>query len=126
MRPCALTVAGSDPSGGAGLQADIKTFEALGTHGASVVTALTAQNTAKVSDIQPVSPQMIRAQMGAVLSELKIASAKTGMLPTPEAVHIAAKSLKRIPTVVDPVQCAGSGAALQNGEAFKTKSGPVP
>lgn len=121
MRPCCLTVAGSDPCGGAGLQADIKTFEALGAHGAGVVSAVTAQNTSRVIKVLPVPEDMLRAQLDAVLSEMKAASAKTGMLPTAGIVRLTARALKsrRIPTVVDPVLASSSGAALQDGAASR-------
>jgi hydroxymethylpyrimidine/phosphomethylpyrimidine kinase len=121
MIPIALTIAGSDPSGGAGLQADLKTFTALGVYGASVVTALTAQNTRGVTGAMAVPPDFIALQMEAVASDLKISAAKTGMLgdtPTVMAVAAAVRRHSIAPLVVDPVMVATSGDVLLAPDAI--------
>ena len=115
MRPVALTIAGADPSGGAGLQADLVTFAAFGVHGAAVVTALTAQNTRGVQAIAAVDPAFVAAQLDAVLPDLAPSAAKTGMLYTAAVVNTVAERLKARPLpvlVVDPVVAATSGATL--------------
>jgi len=120
-RPIALSIAGSDPSGGAGIQADLKTFSALGVYGASVVTALTAQNTLGVSGVMKVPADFIRAQFNAVSSDLSIAAAKTGMLADAETVLTVARLVKGVNLanlVVDPVMVATSGDALLEPEAI--------
>ena len=116
----ALTIAGSDSGGGAGIQADLKTFSALGVYGASALTAITAQNTRTVAAVEPVSPAMIRAQIEAVLDDLDVGAVKIGMLGTPEAVHAVADALagRRIPVVLDPVMIAKSGDRLIRDEAI--------
>lgn len=121
-RPVALTIAGSDPSGGAGIQADLKTFTALGTYGATVITALTAQNTLGVTGVLKVPADFIKAQFDAVASDLTIAAAKTGMLGDEETVRTVAAlagtvGLKRL--VVDPVMVATSGDVLLAPEAIE-------
>lgn len=112
----ALTIAGSDSSGGAGIQADLKTFMAMGVYGASAITALTAQNTMGVSDIHLVPPSHIEAQIDAVLSDLRVGAIKTGMLGGEAQIEAVAESLgdeaRHIPLVVDPVMVATSGARL--------------
>ena len=85
--PIALTIAGSDSSGGAGIQADLKTFTAFGVYGASVITALTAQNTQGVHGVETVSPAFVVAQMDAVLGDLDVGAIKTGMLATRRDRH---------------------------------------
>ncbi len=114
MRAQALTIAGSDSGGGAGIQADIKTFSALGVYGASVITAITAQNTRTVAAVDPVSPKMITAQIDAVLSDLRIGAIKIGMLGDVATINAVAKALDewRGPVVLDPVMVAKSGDAL--------------
>jgi hydroxymethylpyrimidine/phosphomethylpyrimidine kinase len=114
MRAQALTIAGSDSGGGAGIQADIKTFSALGVYGASVITAITAQNTRTVAAVDPVSPKMITAQIDAVLSDLRIGAIKIGMLGDVATINAVAKALDewRRPVVLDPVMVAKSGDAL--------------
>ena len=118
--PIALTIAGSDPSGGAGLQADLKTFTALGVYGASVVTALTAQNTVGVSGVHKVPAEFIRAQYAAVISDLDVRAIKTGMLGDEETVATVAELLARCgaPVVVDPVMVATSGDVLLEPDAI--------
>ncbi len=113
--PIALTIAGSDPSGGAGIQADLKTFAALGVYGASVITALTAQNTQGVAAIHDVPPAFIAAQIDAVFADLDIRAVKTGMLPRANAIEAVARGLIRHKAkniVVDPVLAASSGDKL--------------
>ncbi len=121
--PVALTIAGSDSGGGAGIQADLKTFAALGVHGASAIACLTAQNPKRVLGIEPVSPKMLRQQLEAIFEELPPMAAKTGMLFSAENVRIVAAffgalpSRRRVPLVVDPVLVSTSGTQLleQNG-----------
>lgn len=112
----ALTIAGSDSCGGAGVQADLKTFQKFGTYGASVITALTAQNTLQVARAESISPDMIAAQLEAVLDDLPVAAIKTGMLPNAASIEavaeIIARRCKGVPLIVDPVLVATSGAAL--------------
>ncbi|HRO15070.1 MAG TPA: bifunctional hydroxymethylpyrimidine kinase/phosphomethylpyrimidine kinase [Paracoccus sp. (in: a-proteobacteria)] len=110
----ALTIAGSDSGGGAGIQADLKTFSALGVYGASVLTAITAQNTRTVAAVEPVSPAMIRAQIDAVFDDLDIRAVKIGMLGTAEAIAAVADGLAghEVPVVLDPVMVAKSGDRL--------------
>lgn len=117
--PIVLTIAGSDSSGGAGIQADLKTFSALGTYGASVLTALTAQNTLGVTAIHMVPADFVRAQLDAVLSDLDVKAIKIGMAGSAETISAIAGMLadSDIPLVVDPVMVAESGAALLEEEA---------
>jgi hydroxymethylpyrimidine/phosphomethylpyrimidine kinase len=118
----ALTIAGSDSSGGAGIQADLKTFSAFGVYGAAVVTALTAQNTRGVFGVEPVAPGFVGAQIEAVLSDLDVGAVKTGMLATAgivEAVAGRLGSAARRPIVVDPVMVATSGDALLAPDAVE-------
>lgn len=120
-RPIAMTIAGSDPSGGAGLQADLKTFTALGVYGTTIVTALTAQNTQGVMGVMAVPPDFIRAQFDTVTSDMRIAAAKTGMLgDTATVLTVAAlvKSSGLAPLVVDPVMVATSGDVLLQPDAI--------
>lgn len=115
MTPVALTIAGSDSSGGAGIQADLKTFSAFGVFGASVITALTAQNTVGVRAIADLEPDFVAAQIDAVADDLQVAAAKTGMLSRAAIVEKVAVHLRahRIPNlVVDPVMVAASGDVL--------------
>jgi hydroxymethylpyrimidine/phosphomethylpyrimidine kinase len=122
--PIALTVAGSDSSGGAGIQADLKTFTALGVYGASVITALTAQNTRGVAAVEAVGPDFVLAQMEAVLADLDVAAVKTGMLANAAIVTAVAQRLARraragrpLPVIVDPVMVATSGDVLLSADA---------
>ncbi|HKZ96304.1 MAG TPA: bifunctional hydroxymethylpyrimidine kinase/phosphomethylpyrimidine kinase [Hyphomicrobiaceae bacterium] len=111
----ALTIAGSDSSGGAGIQADIKTFTVLGVYGASVITALTAQNTQGVQGVHSVPPEFIAKQIASVASDLAIGAVKTGMLGDRATVETVAAALRQHdlrPVVVDPVMVATSGDAL--------------
>lgn len=116
--PIALTIAGSDSGGGAGIQADLKTFSALGVYGASVITALTAQNTRGVSAIHDVPPEFVAAQMEAVFSDLAVGAVKIGMLSSRGVAEAVAAGLRPgIPVVLDPVMIATSGDRLLAPEA---------
>jgi hydroxymethylpyrimidine/phosphomethylpyrimidine kinase len=114
--PRALTIAGSDSGGGAGIQADLKAFARCGVHGMSAITAITAQNTLGVSTIHPVPAAVILAQVRAVVSDIGVDAVKVGMLGTAEVVHAVAQALDELPVgtpvVVDPVMVAESGAQL--------------
>lgn len=115
MTPAALTIAGSDSGGGAGIQADLRTFAALGVFGASAITAVTAQNSMRVNAIHPVPAEMVAAQIDAVFADLPVASVKIGMLGSAEVVAAVAEGLARhcaSEIVLDPVLVASSGARL--------------
>jgi hydroxymethylpyrimidine/phosphomethylpyrimidine kinase len=119
--PIALTIAGSDSSGGAGIQADLKTFAAFGVYGASVLTALTAQNTRGVMAVDAVAGPFVVAQMEAVLCDLDVGAIKTGMLANAAVVGAVADRLRvelDRPIVVDPVMVATSGHVLLEPEAI--------
>lgn len=119
----ALTIAGSDSCGGAGIQADLRAFKAMSVHGASVITALTAQNTLGVEGVQPIGADMIAAQFNAVLDDLPIRAIKTGMLPDLAAIARVSEIFKRrcrgLSLVVDPVLVATSGSALTLEDTVK-------
>ncbi|CAH2030127.1 Thiamine-phosphate synthase / Hydroxymethylpyrimidine/phosphomethylpyrimidine kinase [Trichlorobacter ammonificans] len=119
-----LTVAGSDSGGGAGIQADLKTITLLGSYGASVLTALTAQNTRGVSAVHGLPPSFVREQLAAVLSDLPIDVIKTGMLHTPAIIELLAEYLaeqsRLFPLVVDPVMVAKGGAHLLEPDAVQS------
>ncbi len=120
--PVALTIAGSDSSGGAGIQADLKTFTVLGVYGASVLTALTAQNTRGVAAILPVPPAFVTQQIDAVAGDLRIAAVKTGMLNDRATVLAVVEGVRRHrlgPLVVDPVMVATSGDMLLQPDAIE-------
>jgi len=118
----ALTIAGSDSGGGAGIQADLKAFSALGTYGASVITAVTAQNTLGVTAVHGIPTDVIRAQIESVLSDLNVASIKIGMLATPEIIQVVADGIRDFDgaVVLDPVMVAKSGDRLLAAEAINT------
>jgi hydroxymethylpyrimidine/phosphomethylpyrimidine kinase len=123
MTAIALTIAGSDSSGGAGIQADLKTFSALGVYGASAITALTAQNTQGVEAVLVVPPDFVARQIRVVARDLTIAAVKIGMLATSEvieAVASALQSLPGVPVVLDPVMVAASGDMLLDEDAIDT------
>lgn len=123
MTAIALTIAGSDSSGGAGIQADLKTFAALGVYGASAITALTAQNTQGVTGIHDVPPDFIVAQIDAVFADLEVNAVKVGMLSQSAAIVAIAKALDRHKAkniVLDPVMIAASGARLLANDAIDT------
>ena len=120
MTAIAVTIAGSDSSGGAGIQADLKTFAALGVYGASVVTALTAQNTRGVAGIHDVPPDFIGAQIDAVFSDLLVDAVKVGMLSTVATIEAVTAGLDRhgqTKIVLDPVMVATSGDRLLEPDA---------
>ncbi len=113
--PCALTIAGSDPSGGAGLQADLKTFTAHGVYGAAVITAVTAQNSGGVRAVHPLPPAIVAAQLAAVLEDIPFTAVKIGMLATAEIIAVVAEQLRLHPPpafVLDPVMLSTSGHPL--------------
>jgi hydroxymethylpyrimidine/phosphomethylpyrimidine kinase len=117
----AMTIAGSDSGGGAGIQADLKTFSALGVYGTSVLTAVTAQNTRGVTAIENLSSGIIRAQIDAVLSDIDVKAIKIGMVSTVETIETIAASLQhwRRRAVLDPVMVATSGDRLLQPEAIE-------
>ena len=123
-QPIALTIAGSDSGGGAGIQADLKTFTALGVHGTTAITCLTAQNPTGVLGVQAAKPEMVRLQIEAVFAELPPVAVKTGMLYSKEIIQVVAdffRSQKKntISLIVDPVMVATSGAPLLKPSAMK-------
>jgi len=123
MLPVVLSIAGSDSGGGAGIQADLKTFHAFGTFGTTAITAITAQNTLGVTAVHAVPENIVRAQIRAVAEDLRPAAAKTGMLATSELVREVATCVERygIPRlVVDPVMVATSGDRLLDRDAERT------
>ena len=120
-----LTIAGSDPSGGAGIQQDLRTIEALGCYGASVITALTTQNTLGVQSVMPVPADVVRSQLEAVLSDLDVKAIKIGQIPSAEVAHTIAETLHHHPTpnthhpiVLDPVMISTSGRRLMSEDAI--------
>jgi len=120
--PIALTIAGTDPSGGAGIQADLKTFSALGVYGASVITALVAQNTTGVRSIHDVPPPFIAEQLASVFDDLDVRAVKIGMLSRPAVIETVAAALDRYgakTVVLDPVMVAASGDSLLVPEAVE-------
>ena len=117
----ALTIAGSDPSGGAGIQADLKTFSRLQVYGMAVVAALTAQNTLGVSGIEEVSPAFVAQQLDAVFTDIPPDAAKTGMLLSAAVIEVVAQKVKEYGAgilVIDPVMISTSGAQLLNTDAL--------
>jgi len=116
----ALTIAGSDSGGGAGIQADLRTFAAHGLHPTSAITAVTAQNSVTVTDWAPIEPRLVVAQIEAVAADMPVAAVKTGMLATADVVRAVAETLARLKLphlVVDPVMVAKSGDRLLAPEA---------
>jgi len=119
----ALTIAGSDPSGGAGIQADLKTFSRLRVYGMSVITALTAQNTTGVESIMEIPPEFVARQLNAVLTDIQVDAAKTGMLLTVGIVEVVAQIVRQYHIrnlVIDPVIASTSGASLLTQDAIGT------
>ena len=115
-----LSIAGSDSGGGAGIQADLKTLSALGVFGMTAITAVTAQNTRGVTAIEGISPEVVRAQVEAVVTDIGVDAVKIGMLHDRAIMRIVAEELRRfrlVPVVLDPVMVASSGAALMAPEA---------
>jgi hydroxymethylpyrimidine/phosphomethylpyrimidine kinase len=123
-----LTIAGSDPSGGAGIQQDLRTIESLGCYGASVITALTTQNTLGVQSVTPVPADVVRNQLEAVLSDLDVKAIKIGQIPSAEVAHAIAETLRQkfsifnsqfsIDIVLDPVMISTSGRRLMSEDAI--------
>lgn len=119
----ALSIAGSDCSGGAGIQADLKTFSALGCYGMSVITALTAQNTQGVQAIYPIPAEFIGQQLDSIFADIKVNAIKIGMLHAPEIIEIIARQLIQhpaIPLILDPVMLAKDGSHLLQTAAINT------
>ena len=120
IRPCCLTVAGSDSGGNAGVQADLRAFHHYGIHGCTVFTALTAQNPFGVSGVHQVPADFVAAQLDAVLNVYSVAAIKTGMLGDPKVVETIADRISKcpnVPKVIDPVMIATSGARLIENDA---------
>lgn len=118
----ALTIAGSDSGGGAGIQADLKTFSALGVYGASVITSITAQNTVSVTAIQNIDVSVIEKQIDAVMSDIGAHAVKTGMLSTAEIIDTVSKGIAKFKIkqfVIDPVMIAKSGDKLLQDNAVR-------
>lgn len=131
LRGRVLAIGGSDSGGGAGIQADIKTIAAFGAYAETAITAITVQDTRAIHRIDPVAPDLIAAQIEAVLDDLGADAIKTGMLPEVAAVRATAAALRepaaRIPLVVDPVLAAGSGRAFLDQEGIAAlKSDLIP
>ena len=120
MPEIALTIAGSDSSAGAGIQADLKTFAAHKVYGTCVITAITAQNTKKVFKIYKIPADMIETQLDALLDDFPIGAIKTGMLPSAEIIALVADKIRglNVPIVVDPIIKAGVGCDLIEKEAI--------
>ena len=119
MTPVGLTIAGSDPSGGAGIQADLKTFHQFRVYGEAVVTLLTVQNTLRVERVETVAPELVLAQIAAVIEDIPPAAAKTGALGSAAIVNVVAEVAAGFPfpLVVDPVMISKHGARLLSEEA---------
>src|SRR4051812_12715732 len=125
--PVALTIAGSDSSAGAGIQADLKTFSALGVYGLTAVTCVVAETPGKVAKIEPIPPRTVRKQIELLASSFPLSAIKTGLLCSAEIVTTVARTLvelsddveTRISLVVDPVMIATSGSALLRSDAIK-------
>ena len=117
--PVALTIAGSDSGGGAGIQADLKTFAAHGVYGLSAVTAVTAQNTVAVTGVQEIEPELVSSQIATVVSDFPVGAAKTGMLSSAAIIRAVAKAIDdhELRVVVDPVMVAKSGDRLLQPDA---------
>jgi len=120
--PCAMTIAGSDSSGGAGIAADLKTFAALGVYGTCAITAITAQNTMGVEEVFPVPPQTVKNQIETTLVDIPVCTVKTGMLYSKEIIKVVAETISKfkLTAVVDPVFRAGTGALLIREDAKAT------
>ena len=119
MIPVALTIAGSDSGGGAGIQADLKSFASFGVYGTSVITAVTAQNTVSVTAVEEIGPSSITAQIRAVLEDFPVGAVKVGMLGSAATIRVVARELAGFdkPVVLDPVMVAKSGDALLREDA---------
>lgn len=117
MIPIALTIAGSDPSGGAGIQADLKTFHQLRVYGTAVISLITVQNTTRVSRVETLDARLVCEQIGAVLEDLPPQAAKTGALGTAAIIEVVAQAALACPLVVDPVMISKHGAPLLDADA---------
>ena len=119
MIPIALTIAGSDPSGGAGIQADLKTFHQFGVYGEAVITLITAQNTQSVIRVDVLQVELVRDQILAVMNDIPPVYAKTGALGSPEIVRLVAEMAAKykLKLIVDPVMVSKHGASLMSAEA---------
>ena len=120
-----LTIAGSDPSGGAGIQQDLRTIESLGCYGASVITALTTQNTLGVQSVMPVPADVVRSQLEAILSDLDVKAIKIGQIPSADVANVIAETLHQHltpithhPIILDPVMISTSGRRLMSEDAI--------
>lgn len=120
--PCALTIAGSDSGGGAGIQADLKTFAALGVHGLCVITAVTAQNTQSVEGVFDLPPEFVTKQLNAAMRDFEVKWAKTGMLSNAEIIQAVKVGIKRydLRVIIDPVMVAATGTPLLREDAFRS------
>ncbi len=129
MTAVALTIAGSDSGGGAGIQADLKAFSSCGVHGTSAITAITAQNTIAVRAVHTMAPEIVLAQVRAVAEDMRIDAVKVGMLGTREVALAVATALRELPSgtpiVVDPVMVAESGARLLDGDGEEALIGEI-
>jgi len=123
-----LTIAGSDSSGGAGIQADLKTFEAFGVFGTSALTVLTAQNTKGVTDVSPVAVEFLKAQLDAIEDDFEISAVKIGMLFSNEIIDLVREFIKdlKIPIVFDPVFISKAGSKLLNDDAIENMKSILP
>ncbi|MBC8238734.1 MAG: bifunctional hydroxymethylpyrimidine kinase/phosphomethylpyrimidine kinase [Helicobacteraceae bacterium] len=123
-----LTIAGSDSSGGAGIQADLKTFEAFGVFGTSALTVLTAQNTQGVRDVLPVSAEFLKAQLEAIQDDFEISAIKIGMLYSNEIIDVVREFIKdlKTPVVFDPVFISKAGSKLLNDDAIENMKSILP
>lgn len=129
MIPVVATIAGSDPSGGAGIQADLKTFSALGAYGCAVLTALTAQSTRGVTGVHVVPPAFVAQQVRTLVADVRLDAVKIGMLATAEIAHVVGELLTDVitaPVVLDPVMIATSGDRLLDDEAMDAVRALVP
>lgn len=118
-----LSIAGSDCSGGAGIQADLKTFSALGVFGMSVIVSVVAENTSRVIGVQDISPEMIGKQIDAVFEDIKVDAVKIGMLSSAECMEAVTEKLRQYKpshVVIDPVMCAKNGCPLMKMSAIDT------
>ncbi len=119
----ALTIGGSDPTGGAGIQSDLKTFQHFGVHGLSAITAVTVQNTSGVISTNPVSAELLREQLETLADDIEFSVAKIGMLPSAEIVHVVAEFFNwkaiGIPVVLDPILASSNGVPFLDAEAIE-------
>ncbi|MDR0931579.1 MAG: bifunctional hydroxymethylpyrimidine kinase/phosphomethylpyrimidine kinase [Victivallales bacterium] len=130
LYPCALTIAGSDSGGGAGIQADLRTFNAFGVYGCTAITAVTSQNPKHVTRIDGIPPEGVTSQIDAIIEEIQLSWVKTGMLFSPEIVTAVAKAVKKykLQLILDPVMVSTSGSVLLKDsaiQALKTELMPL-